>query len=150
MVLWQLGVADEVRRMATFIRLLVAEDNPGDLYLIKEALRQVRFDCEMHVLSDGAEALRYIDQFDSNEHLPCPDLFLLDLHLPKHDGAEILGRLRSSVRCAELPVIVMSSSDSPSDHGSASRFGAIEYFRKPRDLSQFMKLGTIVKSFFAQ
>jgi CheY-like chemotaxis protein len=131
---------------STGIQILVAEDNPADVYLIEEALRQKKILCDVTILSNGAEVLRFLEGFNLDLQSACPDLFLLDLRLPAHDGAEILERLRSSARCARIPVIVMTSSDSPDDEECARRHSAVHYFRKPRNLSQFMELGTIVKT----
>jgi chemotaxis family two-component system response regulator Rcp1 len=136
--------------MAKKSHILVAEDNPADIYLIQEALREHGVDCDVLVLKDGAEALRYVSQFDKDPSTFCPELFILDLHLPKHDGEEILALLRTSERCGKVPVIVMSSSDAPSHQNIAGRHESVQFFRKPRDLSQFMEIGTIVRTFFPQ
>jgi len=136
--------------MAKKSHILVAEDNPADIYLIQEALREHGVDCDVLVLKDGAEALQYVSQFDKDHTTFCPELFILDLHLPKHDGEEILALLRSSERCGKVPVIVMSSSDAPSHQNIADRHESVQFFRKPRDLSKFMEIGTIVRTFFPQ
>src|SRR5262245_5470052 len=86
-------------------RILLAEDNPADVYLIREALREHGVDCNMQVASDGREVLTLIagenpatiDEFE---------LIILDLNLPRHDGIEILERLRESTRLAHVPVVV--------------------------------------------
>src|SRR6202042_2188191 len=85
-------------------------------------------------------------RLDLDSKIPCPDLLLLDLYLPKRDGNEILKYLRASERCAQTPVVILTSSDAPSDHENADKNAAIHYFRKPSSLSQFMKLGIIVKA----
>jgi CheY-like chemotaxis protein len=136
--------------MAKKSHILVAEDNPADIFLIREALREHGVDCDVLVLKDGAEALQYVSKFDQDHSVFCPELFILDLHLPKHDGEEILALLRTSTRCGKVPVIVMSSSDAPVHKSIAHRHESVQYFRKPRDLSQFMELGTIVRAFFPQ
>lgn len=136
--------------MAKKSHILVAEDNPADVYLIREALREHGVDCDVLVLKDGAEALHYVSQFDKDHSTFCPELFILDLHLPKHDGEEVLSLLRTSERCGKIPVIVMSSSDAPFHRNIARHHEAVQFFRKPRDLSQFMEIGTIVKTFFPE
>jgi CheY-like chemotaxis protein len=109
------------------------------------ALRDHSVDCELRIFSDGAEALSFIDSLDLDAKLRCPDLLLLDLHLPKRDSNGVLRHLRASERCAQTPVAILTSSDAHSDHENAEKLAAIHYFRKPSSLDQFMQLGSIVK-----
>lgn len=125
--------------------IVLAEDNPGDVGLVREALRQHNVHCELRVISDGAEVLAFIDRLDLDATLPCPDLLLLDMHLPKRNGQEVLNYLRASERCGQTPVVVLTSSDWIADRESAEKNAAACYFRKPTSLSQFMGLGIIVK-----
>jgi CheY-like chemotaxis protein len=126
-------------------QIFLAEDNPGDVELVREALREHAVHCELQVISDGEQALSFIDRLDLDSNLPCPDLVLLDLHLPKRDGIEILQRLRASDRCSQKPVVVFTSSDSMPHPQDGGKGAAVHYFRKPASLSQFMQLGQIVK-----
>jgi len=82
---------------------------------------------------------------DEDSKAPPIDLLLLDLHLPRRDGEDILRRLRSTERNAQTPVIVMTASDAPHDHQMAQKHAAIHYFRKPNSLVEFMQLGVIVR-----
>jgi CheY-like chemotaxis protein len=125
--------------------IVLAEDNPADVGLVRAALREHEVVCDLRVISDGEEALSFIDRLDRDSRIPCPDLLLLDLYLPKRDGNEVLKHLRASERCARTPVVILTSSDAPSDHENAEKNAALHYFRKPSSLGQFMKLGTIVK-----
>src|SRR5262249_12656232 len=99
--------------------------------------------CTLTVAEDGEKALRLIEQLDRDSKAPPLDLLLLDLHLPKRDGADVLKGLRSAERSGRTPVIVMTSSDAPQDHEMAQKHAAIHYFRKPASLDEFMQLGTI-------
>jgi len=126
-------------------QIVLAEDNPADVGLVRYALSKHDVQCELRVISDGEQALAFIDDLDLNSGLPCPDLFLLDLHLPKRDGHEILQHLRASGRCGQTPVVMLSASEAPSDVENAEKCGAVHYFRKPPSLGQFMQLGIIVK-----
>jgi CheY-like chemotaxis protein len=126
-------------------RIVLAEDNPADVRLVREALRENKVNCELRVLTDGEEVVSFITSLDLDSKHPCPDLLLLDMHLPKRDGKEVLKHLRASARCARTRVVVLTSSDAPSDHQSAEKNAAIHYFRKPSNLEQFMHLGQIVK-----
>jgi DNA-binding response OmpR family regulator len=74
-----------------------------------------------------------------------PGLLLIDLNIPRKDGTHVLSRLRRSPRCGEIPVIMISSSDSPVDRGRALELGVKEYFRKPSSLVEFMSLGKTVR-----
>ena len=126
------------------VHILLAEDNPGDVLLIREALKSGGFDFDLIVQADGERMLDYIDKIDSGEKL-CPDVVLLDLNLPKRNGGLLLARMRSSKRCGHVPVIVVTSSDSKKDRDMAERLGASDYFRKANDFDEFMLLGAIVK-----
>jgi len=99
---------------------------------------------DIHVASDGQKAIDFITNADADPAAPCPHLLLLDLNLPKKDGFEVLERLRASERCKNIPVLIMTSSNSPSDQARASELGAM-YFRKPPNYDEFLKLGGVLK-----
>lgn len=99
--------------------ILLIEDNSADIVLFEEALREHGIVCELVVMTDGGEALRYIREVDGDTSAAVPRLVIVDLHLPKHDGEEIIGCLRSSARFASAKVIVTSSSDSERDREKA-------------------------------
>jgi CheY-like chemotaxis protein len=127
-------------------QIVLAEDNPADLGLVKHALRAHQVECNLHVINDGEEVLSFINNLDLDSTIPCPDLLLLDRHLPKRDGREILKHLRPSERWGQTPVVVLTSSDSPSDRRDAEGNAALQYFRKPSSLEEFMKLGMVVRA----
>ena len=87
--------------------------------------------------------IRYIKNVEAGK-LPCPDIVLLDLNLPRVSGHVILESLRRGPLCGTVPVVIVSSSDSPHDRSEASRLGATRYFCKPNDYDDFMKLGSLV------
>ncbi len=122
--------------------ILLAEDNPADVYLIREALKEHGVDSPVHVVWDGKEVLQFIEAADSAAHL---GLIILDLNLPRHDGIEVLQRLRETEGFSHVPVVVLTSSDSPRDRVVASEFGATCYLRKPFSLEQFLSLGGVFK-----
>jgi DNA-binding response OmpR family regulator len=113
--------------------------------LIREVIRVENLPLEMHVASDGQSAIEFIESADASPNAPCPHLLLLDLNLPKRDGFEVLKRLRESDRCKTVPVVIITSSDSPSDRAQAAALGAA-YFRKPPSYEEFMKLGGVLKA----
>lgn len=131
--------------MNTPLRILVAEDNPGDVELVREALREHHIDCELFITSDGGEVQRYIERMGTHEDAPCPDLLLLDLNLPKAHGYEIFQMFRAHERCGKTPIIIMTSSSAPKDRERAMELGAARYFRKPSELDEFMKLGIVIR-----
>jgi CheY-like chemotaxis protein len=126
--------------------VLLAEDNPADVFLIQEALA-LRFkdlEIEISVQQDGEQMMQTIDMLDRGG-TPCPDVILLDLNLPRITGDEALERLRKSSLFGRVPVVVVTSSNSPRDHRTADLLGANRYFRKPTDYDEFMKLGDLVE-----
>jgi CheY-like chemotaxis protein len=124
--------------------LLVAEDNLPDVLMVREVIRLEELPWELYVVSDGQKAIEFIVQSETDPEAPCPQSLLLDLNLPKKDGFEVLRRLRASSKCGRIPVVVMTSSDSPADRRRAAELGA-DYFRKPPDYEEFLKLGTILR-----
>jgi CheY-like chemotaxis protein len=126
--------------------ILLVEDNDADVFLVREALAEQDLGSGLHVINDGAEALAFIDEIDKDPERLCPARLLLDLHLLKHDGDAILEHVRASERCAEMPVVVLSSSDSPQDRATAKKYAALHYFRKPSSLDEFMELGKVVRN----
>jgi DNA-binding response OmpR family regulator len=135
---------------ARTFEILIAEDNPADVLLVREALKEHGINYALHVFSDGAKMLAHIDQLDGNSAIPRFDLLILDMHLPKHDGEEILKRLRSTEHHAQSPVIVMTSVDSTTMAADAEQHAALFYFRKTSTLDEFMKLGAMVRAILDQ
>jgi len=126
--------------------ILLAEDNPADVYLIREALKEHSVQCMLRTAADGRDVLALLASVDRTW---CPDLIILDLNLPRHDGIEILQRVRSTETTAQVPVVVLTSSDSPRDRTTANDLGATCYVRKPSNLEQFLQLGALFKELLA-
>jgi CheY-like chemotaxis protein len=135
---------------ATKREILLAEDNAADVYLVREALREHGVECALRVASDGAEVLRMLSSEESIADAQRLGLIILDLNLPRHDGTEILQRLSEIGELAHVPVVVLTSSDSPRDRLVASQFGAACYLRKPSSLEQFLSLGAVFKELLEQ
>jgi len=131
-------------------QILIAEDNPGDVLLITQALKQHLVSCEIHVAKDGSEALDYVCRIENPDSVPCPDLVLLDINLPKLTGLEVLAELRKRPNCASIPVILISSSAAYRDREQARQLGVSSYFQKPIDYREFLKLGAVVRSVLEQ
>jgi chemotaxis family two-component system response regulator Rcp1 len=128
----------------TKLLLLLVEDNPADVFLVREALREEGLDCDMQIVDDGEQAIQYFDRVKSGSQA-APDLLLLDLNVPRIGGEQVLERLRKTPPCAHIMVLVITSSDSPHDRQRAAELGADDYFRKPTNLEEFMSLGKLVR-----
>lgn len=125
--------------------ILLAEDSAGDVGLVRIALRGQNLDHVLHVARDGEEAIAFIEAADNDSKAAGPDLLLLDMHLPRYSGEQILQRLRSTERYAQTPVVVMTSSAAPEDFERAQKHAALFYFQKPSRLEEFIQLGAIVR-----
>jgi CheY-like chemotaxis protein len=123
--------------------ILLAEDNSGDVLLIRQALLEHHVAHDLHVMPDGAAAIEFVLRMGT-PGVPCPDLVLLDLNLPKVDGAEVLSAIRMRSECSNTPVIVITSSDAPRDKQRLEKLGVTRYFRKPSNLADYMQLGAAV------
>lgn len=136
--------------MPTPARLVLVEDSPADVFLVQEAMRREGLDCRLEVADNGESAIHILDRVDADPREQPPELLLLDLNVPRKNGIIVLDRLRRSPRCAGIPVIMISSSDSPVDRRRAFDLGATEYFRKPSALDEFMRLGAMVRRLLDQ
>ena len=130
-------------------RLLLVEDNPADVFLVKQAMREEGLECDLQVVEDGEKAVQLIDRVDTGDEAP-PDLLMLDLNVPRVSGEEVLERLRESSKCAKVAVAIVTSSDSLHDRRKAEALGADEYFRKPANLQDFMALGKVARRLVAK
>lgn len=128
------------------VRILLAEDNDADVFLIRRALEKQGLRCQLAVARNGEEALRLLQTAEDSPPMDAPQLILLDLNLPRVDGGEVLAHVRKTQAFSETPVIVLTSSDSPRDRELAMRLGANAYFRKPTDLRSFMELGQVIEN----
>lgn len=133
-----------IRNHATRPNILLGEDNAADVFLVKEALKQNRIESNLRAIGDGEAVLASIDRIDGSAQVEPINLVLLDLHLPKRDGAEILKHLCAGERSGQTPVVILTSSDSSTDQQNAEKHASPHYFRKPSSLSGFMELGGIV------
>jgi CheY-like chemotaxis protein len=126
-------------------QIVLVEDTELDVFLIRQALGQAGLAFELRVLVNGEEALEFISKIDSDKTVPLPHLIVLDLNLPKVNGGQVLERVRQSSRCAPVPVLVLTSSDSPKDRAIVAQFSATQYFRKSSRLDEFMSLGPVIR-----
>lgn len=125
------------------------EDNPTDVFMVREAISAHDLNIDLHLMEDGEQAIRFIAEIDADPHARCPQLFLLDLNLPKMSGIEVLAYIRRSKRCAGSPVLIITSSDAQNDRAKSSALGATEYFRKPSGYEAYLRLGEVIQQLLA-
>jgi CheY-like chemotaxis protein len=133
--------------MTGSITVFLAEDSRSDVLLIRQALEEQQLDFSLVVARDGSEAASVLNRI--GQDLPVPDILLLDLNLPKVEGPELFHLVRNHPHCSTLPLVVITSSDSPKDRAWTATFNVTHYFRKPSELDEFMKLGVLVKEVVA-
>ncbi|GAB7018459.1 response regulator [Halostagnicola sp. A-GB9-2] len=120
-------------------RILLVEDNPGDIRLTKEAFKRGRIENDLHVVSDGADALEFLSQEGEYADAPRPDLILLDLNLPRMNGDEVLEELQDDPNLQRIPVIVLTSSQAEEDVITSYDLSANAYLTKPVDPDAFIE-----------
>ncbi len=125
------------------VEILLVEDNPGDVRLTREALKEGKVRNNLNVVGDGVEALAYLRREGKYAGTVRPDLILLDLNLPKKDGREVLVEIKQDPSLRLIPVVILSSSPAEQDILRAYDLHANCYVTKPVDLDQFI---TVVKS----
>lgn len=118
--------------------VLIIEDNPGDVRLMREALRELHPPAIIHVAENGEDALRYLKHEGEGREVPRPDLIFLDFNLPKSDARDLLRQIKEHRVTRLIPVAVLTSSDSEHDVRTAYELHANCYLRKPVDLDSFL------------
>ena len=127
----------------TGIEILLVEDNPGDVVLTREALKDAKMCNALHAVADGEEAMAFLRREGRYTSAPRPDLILLDLNLPKKDGREVLRDIKQDPELKRIPVVVLTTSQAEEDILRSYDLHANCYVTKPVDLNQFL---TSVKS----
>lgn len=128
--------------------ILLVEDNPGDVRLLEEAMDEADISHRMHVVSNGRDALEFVQQREPYENAPRPDLVLLDLNLPQLSGEEVLNSLKTDPDYCEIPVLMLTSSDTPENVRQAYRLGANAYLTKPVDPDAFVDIVRSIEKFW--
>ena len=134
--------------MSKNIEILLVEDNPGDVRLVREAFSEVAAPYNISVVEDGIEAMRYLNREDQYSEVPRPDLIILDLNLPKKDGREVLREIKSDEELKRIPVVVLTTSSAEEDILRSYNLHANCYITKPVDLEQFFKLVHSIENFW--
>jgi two-component system, chemotaxis family, response regulator Rcp1 len=130
------------------IEILLVEDNPGDVRLAVEALRDAKVANRLHVVEDGVEAMSFLRREGRYAVVPRPDLILLDLNLPRKDGREVLVEVKQDADLKRIPVVILTSSAAEQDVVQAYNLHANCYITKPVDLDQFLKVVRSIEDFW--
>ena len=125
------------------IEVLLVEDSPGDVRLTREAFKDAKVHINLHVASDGARAMAFLNREGKHANAPRPDLVLLDLNLPKKDGREVLEEIKVNPTLKSIPVVVLTTSSSEADILKSYQLHANCYITKPVGLEGFL---IVVKS----
>jgi CheY-like chemotaxis protein len=130
------------------IEILLVEDNPGDVRLTKEALKDARVLNNLHVAGDGIEALDFLKRQERHRDAIRPDLILLDLNLPKKDGREVLSEIKADPGLRQIPVVILTTSKAEEDILKTYDLHANCYITKPVDLEKFIEVISAIEDFW--
>lgn len=130
------------------IDILLVEDNPGDVRLTKEALRDAKVLNEIYVARDGVEAMQFVHKEGSYTNAPMPDLILLDLNLPRKDGREVLAEIKKDPKLKHIPIVVLTTSKADEDIIRTYNLHANAYITKPVDLNRFVEIMHALEEFW--
>jgi two-component system response regulator len=130
------------------IESLLVEDNPGDVRLTREALKDSKLHNNLHVVEDGVEALAFLRREGQFSAVPTPDIILLDLNLPRKSGREVLEEIKNDDAPKRIPVVVLTTSDDERDILASYSLHANCYITKPVDLSRFITIVKNIKDFW--
>lgn len=130
------------------VRILLMEDDLGDVELIREGLRDAKIALTMAHVPDGQEGLLYLRRQGPYEAAPRPDIVLLDLNMPRKDGREVLREIRSDEHLRGLPVIVLTTSEAETDIVRSYDMGANCYVKKPLGLEDFLAVIKSIEGFW--
>ena len=130
------------------IEILLVEDNPGDVRLIVEALRDGKVQNKLHIAKDGMEATAFLHREGEYADALYPDLILLDLNLPKKDGPEVLAEIKEDPALKHIPVVILTSSQEEEDIVKTYNLHANCYITKPIDLEQFIMVVKSISDFW--
>jgi CheY-like chemotaxis protein len=132
------------------VEILLVEDNPGDVRLTIEALKEAKVHNHLNVARDGLEAMAFLHREGAHAHAPHPDLILLDLNLPRKDGREVLTEIKADPAFRRIPVVILTTSQAEEDIVKAYNLNANCYISKPVDLDQFVKVVKSIEDFWLE
>lgn len=132
------------------MNILLVEDNPADVRLVREAIADSSVQAELHCATDGAQAIDFLRQTGGYTDAPLPDLVLLDLNLPGIGGKEVLREIKADPALRRIPVVVLTSSTAPRDVLDAYDAHVNSYMVKPSDYDDFLSLVTTIESYWLE
>jgi len=127
--------------------VLLVEDSPGDVRLIKEAFKEAKVHVRLHVVTDGVEAMKVLNGHSTGNHFR-PDLILLDLNLPRKDGREVLAEIKADAHLRTIPVVILTTSGDDEDIRRSYLLHANCYITKPVDLDGFLHIVKSIDNFW--
>jgi CheY-like chemotaxis protein len=130
------------------VDVLLVEDDPGDVVLIREAFEFNKVHNALHVASDGVEALDFLYRRNAHADAPRPDLVLLDLNLPRKDGREVLEEVKADPDLRTIPIVVLTTSEAEEDILRSYDLHANAYVTKPVDFDRFIEVVRLIDDFF--
>jgi len=130
------------------IEILLIEDNPGDVRLIREAFKDSKVVGNFQVTGDGESAIEYLSKVGENGLNSRPDIIFLDLNLPKKNGLEVLEEVKSNPLLRSIPIVVLTTSNSEEHIYRSYRLNANCYIIKPVDFDQFINVAKVIESFW--
>jgi two-component system, chemotaxis family, response regulator Rcp1 len=131
-------------------QILLVEDNPGDVRLMREALKMRPVETHLAVAEDGEQAVRYLRREHPFNDAPRPDLIFLDLNLPRRDGREVLAEIKADASLRRIPVIVLTTSEAEGDVHRMYELHANCYIRKPPDLDEYLEVIQACEKFWLE
>ena len=136
--------------MSTFnsVNILLVEDNPGDVRLTKEAFKEAKVNNNLHIVSDGVEAMDFLRCKGKYIEAPRPDIILLDLNMPKKNGREVLAEIKADPDLMRIPVLVLTISQAEEDILKSYNLHANCYIQKPVDINKFIDVVKSIEGFW--
>lgn len=130
------------------IEILLVEDNPGDIQLTTEVLKEARVLNKLHTVADGVEAISFLRREGKFTGAVCPDLVLLDLNLPRMDGRDVLAEIKNDESLRRIPVVILTASKAEIDILQSYDLHANCYITKPIDFDQFANVVKVIENFW--
>ena len=130
------------------VEILLVEDNPGDVRLTKEAIKEAKIINNLNVVEDGVEALAYLRKKGKFKDVNRPDIIFLDLNLPKKNGREVLAEIKQDINLKQIPVVILTVSKAEEDVIKTYELHANCFITKPVDMDQFIKVVKSLENFW--
>ena len=128
--------------------ILIAEDNPTDVMIMREAMEGAKVHLELHAVPDGVAALEFLRRMGPNQNAPRPDLILLDLNMPRKNGHEVLAEIKMDPAFKKIPVVMLTTSQAEDDLAKAYANHVNCYIRKPVDFENFVDVVRSIEQFW--